>query len=856
MEARHVIRPRTFIAVVAATVAVAGLMLTGVAAAGTPPYKITFVNNTGQDPANVYATLLSSGGTPPSPSGLPNGFAMNTAYSLDPIGDSTPWVSEGDNRYSITLNGAWSSGTILYSIGTGYGSKPTAGKNLSPYDFSEITVDDISGSLNGDISSVDQIGVPARLSVLTPGRVQANRDGSTQPATEYVGCVNATWNLLQQYAGSIPQNVFLTSGGQFLQMLGPTAGVAWSNYPSFQQYVTGQAQAGLIVTGNFGGNTQYLTPASTYSYTGSLTADGQWLKLSGTLGNSLGYPNPMDMYVPLSELWTHDDPTWTGASGSGVYRQNGPYVLVLSGGAQPTYGASAFFNTAPNTISPYYPSTGNSGGPLTVPGYGPNAPPAGNYATDANDIYGWMYGDLVASFAMGYWGSSYGSNSVAWNTNALAPYGVQGTPGAAPAPFAAGWANAFPGYPLFNVYQAAVNATGTTYGSPLNDRFTPAAISNPELGVTPPSINNPGPYTWAIELLAQNGCAQALSVSPASGPAAGGQQVTITGRNFHQWATVTIGGIAATNVRVTHNPATTLDTITATTPAAPSGGPANVRVTNVYGSKANNIDTSVLPLAYAYPASGTGSGGSPGRAAGTPIPPGGVSLGGGSYRYPGTGCSLAQVVRGAMQAKSARAPRVTVPAGAIAALAVHGLPKRAEVSVDIQINGNWAFLGRVPSNASGEAVFPRYAQTIIGQSALIRARAGSKGVRYLRTVAGAPRALGGTKLSAVVTRYPLGTCPVHYAAAKKPAAATLGKAPMVVVPLGGITVVQSRGLTHNASIRVDVQIGSVWSFVGRAKADRNGVLAMPPLAIGQQKQVVEVRLRGDGATRYVKLRAS
>ncbi len=31
---------------------------------------------------------------------------------------------------------------------------------------------------------------------------------------------------------------------------------------------------------------------------------------------------------------------------------------------------------------------------------------------------------------------------------------------------------------------------------------------------------------------------------------------------------------------------------------------------------------------------------------------------------------------------------------------------------------------------------------------------------------------------------------------------------------------------------------------------------MPPLAIGQQKQVVEVRLRGDRATRYVKLRAS
>ncbi len=211
------IRPCTFIAAVATTVAAAGLVLTSVAAAGTtPPYKITFVNNTGQDPANVYATLLSSGATPPSPAGLPNGFAMDTAYPLDPIGGSTPWLSEGDNRYSITVNGAWNSGTVLYSIGTGYGSKPTAGQNTSPYDFSEITVDGTSGSLNGDISSVDQIGVPARLSVLAPGRVQANRDGSAQPATEYVGCVNATWDLLQRYAGSSPQNVFRTSGGQFL----------------------------------------------------------------------------------------------------------------------------------------------------------------------------------------------------------------------------------------------------------------------------------------------------------------------------------------------------------------------------------------------------------------------------------------------------------------------------------------------------------------------------------------------------------------------------------------------------------------------------------------------------------------
>jgi len=327
--------------------------------------------------------------------------------------------------------------------------------------------------------------------------------------------------------------------------------------------------------------------------------------------------------------------------------------------------------------------------------------------------------------------------------------------------------------------------------------------------------------------------------------------VTITGRNFHQGATVTFGGAAATNVRVTHNPATSLDTITATTPKVPTGGPVNVRVTNAYGSKSQNIDTSVLESAYAYPATGSG-----GKAAGIPVPPGGIALGAGIFTYPRTNCSITEVVRDPMQAKPARAPKVTIPSGGIMSLSVHGLPKKAEASIDIQVNGQWKYLGRVRSNPRGYAVLPRYAQTTRGQSTLIRARIGKKGVRYLRTIAGPPRDWGGQALSTVVTKYPLGTCPVHYATAKKPVAPTVKKAPVASVPLGGITVVRVRGLKRNESSGVDVKIGSGWRFVGRVKAARNGLLAMPPVAVNQRGQVVQVRLRGDGATRYVKLRAS
>ena len=64
------------------------------------------------------------------------------------------------------------------------------------------------------------------------------------------------------------------------------------------------------------------------------------------------------------------------------------------------------------------------------------------------------------------------------------------------------------------------------------------------------------------------------SISPNSGPIAGGTNVTIAGTNFVSGATVTIGGTAATGINVASSTA-----ITATTPAG-TAGVQNVVVTN------------------------------------------------------------------------------------------------------------------------------------------------------------------------------------------------------------------------------------------------------------------------------------
>jgi len=81
------------------------------------------------------------------------------------------------------------------------------------------------------------------------------------------------------------------------------------------------------------------------------------------------------------------------------------------------------------------------------------------------------------------------------------------------------------------------------------------------------------------------------SVTPLSGPTLGGTTITVTGANFAAGATVTIGGLAATNVIVTG--ATSLSAVT-----PPRGaGPADVAVT--VGGRAATLRsgfTYVMPL--------------------------------------------------------------------------------------------------------------------------------------------------------------------------------------------------------------------------------------------------------------------
>jgi CTP:molybdopterin cytidylyltransferase MocA len=128
------------------------------------------------------------------------------------------------------------------------------------------------------------------------------------------------------------------------------------------------------------------------------------------------------------------------------------------------------------------------------------------------------------------------------------------------------------------------------------------------------------------------------SVSPNSGPAAGGTGVTITGTNFVSGATVTFGGTAATNVVVVNG-----TTITATT-AAHAAGAVTVTVTNPdtqSGSLANGFTYAAAPtVASVTPNNGLAAGGTNVTIAGTGF------VNGATVTFGGTAATNVVVVNG------------------------------------------------------------------------------------------------------------------------------------------------------------------------------------------------------------------
>ena len=144
------------------------------------------------------------------------------------------------------------------------------------------------------------------------------------------------------------------------------------------------------------------------------------------------------------------------------------------------------------------------------------------------------------------------------------------------------------------------------------------------------------------------------SVSPNSGPTAGGTSVTITGTNFTGATGVTVGGAAATSVSVVN-----ATSITATVPSHAAGS-ASVIVTTPAGSNAaNTLYTYIAPptVTSVSPNSGPTAGGTSVTITGTTF------TGATSVTFGGAAATSFSVV-------NATSITATVPAGAAGAVSV------------------------------------------------------------------------------------------------------------------------------------------------------------------------------------------
>jgi hypothetical protein len=251
----------------------------------------------------------------------------------------------------------------------------------------------------------------------------------------------------------------VTSGGQFVRFLSPQLSPA--SYPSMAPYVQSMVGQTIEINEEFTGRAATEgkpgVPAQMVDYSGTFESNGS-ITLSGTLANPPGS-------TPLS----------------------GEPVRVQG-------------STLPSAIY-----TGN--GEFTVGGK-----PAD---VSENNQYSIIYRDLVAGFALGYWGGRYGNDSAAW----------KGQPD-----FAAARAGSAP-FATYNEYAQTIGEYSNAYGYSFNDLGpTPVTVPLDESIATLQITIDPdqGPSTPGCAGEATPGAQTPAHPAPGRAPSTSSGRVAVT----------------------------------------------------------------------------------------------------------------------------------------------------------------------------------------------------------------------------------------------------------------------------------------------------------------------------------------
>lgn len=184
-----------------------------------------------------------------------------------------------------------------------------------------------------------------------------------------------------------------TSAKTFSKVMSPLLS---DTYPLFTGYVQAMAGQSITVDSLYDGSAALGLPAQKADMTGTFGADGS-ITLTGTITT-----------LPSGPTATGQTLTIPGASiAQAVYTNNGTYTK----------------NGAPGTVGD-------------------------------NDVFAVIYRDVVAGFALGYWGGKYGNSSSAWLKQP---------------PFAAAWPAPPSFTPYFHQYGATITEYSDAYGFPFTD---------------------------------------------------------------------------------------------------------------------------------------------------------------------------------------------------------------------------------------------------------------------------------------------------------------------------------------------------------------------------------------------------
>ncbi len=430
------------------------------------------------------------------------------------------------------------------TVGTAYNHNLSPSGGQAPYSFATTLA---SGALPAGLSlgaSGTISGTPTASGVFT-----FTVSGTDSSTLTHAGFTSATISLTIAVAAPTVSSISPTSG--------PTAGgtsvtITGTNLTGATAVTIGGTAATSVVVVNATTITA-TTPAGTAG-----TASVRVTTAGGT-----NAANALYTYVAA--------PTVAAVSQTVGYDSSAtPITLSLGGGAAASVAVATAAGhgtaTASGTTITYTPATGFFGTD-TFTYTATNATGTSSPATATITVSPPVISVTPTTLAGGTVGTAY--------SQSLSPSGGQ-----APYSFATTLASgALPA-------GLSLGASGTISGTPTASGVFTFTVS----GTDSSTLTHAGFTSATISLTIAVAAPTVSSISPTSGPTAGGTSVTITGTNLTGATAVTIGGTAATSVVVVN-----ATTITATTPAG-TAGTASVRVTTAGGTNAaNNLFTYAAP---------------------------------------------------------------------------------------------------------------------------------------------------------------------------------------------------------------------------------------------------------------------